>query len=61
MLPLIDAVQSYDNVLLTTLNIDKNVETYIRDTPLKDWIKNRAIFNSPYIQTHMNDFLRAAT
>lgn len=60
-LPLIDALRSYENVIFTTLDIHNNIEKYLQGSPLSDWIKNRRIFQSKFIQTHMNDLLRAAT
>lgn len=58
-LPLVDALLSYYNIFLSTIHIDKNIENYVQDSPLSDWIKNRPMFKSSYIRTHMNDFLRA--
>lgn len=53
--PLLDAILSYDNVLLTTID----PVTYAAETPLEIWMKSSPIFKSEHINAHMNDYMRA--
>lgn len=58
-LPYIDALLSYDNIHIITLDIDNEINNYAMDTPLADWAKLNYMLNSSYITAHMNDYLRA--
>lgn len=60
-LPYIDALLSYSNIKIISLDVEKEIVSYVAESPLNDWIDQRQMFSSPYIRTHMNDILRAAT
>lgn len=58
-LPFIDALLSYPNIHITTLEADTELESYFSDSPAGEWIKDRKILRAVHVPTHMNEFLRA--
>lgn len=54
-LPLIDAILSYSNVFLTTVD----PVTYAIETPLEVWMKDNSILKSDHVNGHVNDYMRA--
>lgn len=61
-LPFIDALLSYPNINITTIDVDAELPEYVKYTPAGNWISERILIKrSGNIRGHMNDFLKAAT
>jgi lactosylceramide 4-alpha-galactosyltransferase len=53
-LPIIDALLSYPNVHFNYLNLTQ----YAEHTPLENWMKSGALFQSSFVNSHTSDILR---
>lgn len=61
-LPYIDALLSYPNIHITTINVDSELVEYAKNSPTSDWVSERTMFKkSAFLNYHMNDFLKALT
>lgn len=54
-LPILDAILSYNNIFLTTVD----PVTYAMETPLEYWMKDSPILKSDHVKMHTNDYMRA--
>ncbi|XP_034099867.2 lactosylceramide 4-alpha-galactosyltransferase-like isoform X1 [Drosophila albomicans] len=55
--PILDALRSYKNINLRSLNIWR----YAKDTPIEQWVKKGDVFQSKFLTEHMSDLLRLIT